>query len=172
MEAQDHSSVSRRQSRPKNAALHLIGKQEVFPKKTLFSCQLCSYTEAVAQHLAKEMNTQQLKRHCLQFPGAVETLHGAPANILVYSVEGKTYAYFKTSEPERWRFSLRVTPDRFIELTDVPGVKPARFRARHHWVTIVDVKQFPADYLTELLAGSYRRAVESLSKTRQKALNC
>lgn len=170
MEAADHSSVSWRQSRPKNAALHLIGKHEVFPKKTLFSCQLYSYTEAVAQHSANEMNTQQLKRHCLQFPGAVETLHGAPANILVYSVEGKTYAYFKTSEPERWRFSLRVTPDRFIELTDVPGVKPARFRARHHWVTIVDVKQFPADYLTELVTGSYRRAVESLSKTRRKAL--
>jgi len=58
MEAQDHSSVTRRQSRPKNAALHLIGKQEVFPKKTLFSYRLCSYIEAVAQHLAKEMNTQ------------------------------------------------------------------------------------------------------------------
>lgn len=116
------------------------------------------------------MNTQQLKRHCLRFPGAVETLYGAPANILVYAVEGKNFAYFKTSEPERWRFSLRVTPDRFLELTDVPGVKPARFRARHHWVTIVDVKQFPADYLTELVAGSYWRAVASLSKTRQKAL--
>jgi len=116
------------------------------------------------------MNTQQLKRHCLGFPCAVETLHGAPANILVYAVEGKTFAYFKTSEPERWRFSLRVAPDRFLELTDVPGVKPARFRARHHWVTIVDVKQFPADYLAELVAGSYRRAVESLSKARQRAL--
>jgi hypothetical protein len=67
MEAQDHSSVSRRQSRSKNAALHLIGKREVFPKKTLFSCQLCSCAEAIAQHSAKEMNTQQLKRRCLQF---------------------------------------------------------------------------------------------------------
>jgi predicted DNA-binding protein (MmcQ/YjbR family) len=148
----------------------LIGIQGGFPKKTSFSCQLCSYTAAVTQHLAKEMNTQQLKRHCLQFPGAVQTEYGAPSNILVYAVEGKTYAYFKTSAPEQWRFSVRVTPDRFIELTDVPGVKPARFRARHHWVTIVNVNIFPADYLTELVAGSYRRAVESLTKARQKAL--
>lgn len=122
------------------------------------------------QHLAKEMNTQQLKRHCLQFPGAQETLYDAPSNILVYAVDGKTYAYFKTSAPEQWRFSVRVTPDRFLELTDVPGVKPARFRARHHWVTIIDVNKFPADYLTELVAGSYRRALESLTKARQKAL--
>jgi predicted DNA-binding protein (MmcQ/YjbR family) len=90
--------------------------------------------------------------------------------LLVYAVEGKTYAYFKTSAPEQWRFSVRVTPDRFIELTDVPGVKPARFRARHHWITIVDVSKFPADYLTELVAGSYRRAVASLTKARQQAL--
>jgi predicted DNA-binding protein (MmcQ/YjbR family) len=116
------------------------------------------------------MNTQQLKRHCLQFPGAVETLHGEPSNILVYKVGDKTFAYFKTSEPERWRFSVRVTPDRFLELTDMPGVKPARYMGRFHWVTIVDVSKFPADYLAELVAGSYRRAVESLSKARQKAL--
>ncbi|RFP08235.1 MULTISPECIES: MmcQ/YjbR family DNA-binding protein [unclassified Duganella] len=117
------------------------------------------------------MNTQQLKRHCQQYPGAVETLHGEPSNILVYKVGDKTFAYFKTSEPERWRFSLRVTPDRFLELTDVPGVKPARYMGRFHWVTIVDVSKFPADYLTELVAGSYRRAVESLSKAKQKALS-
>jgi predicted DNA-binding protein (MmcQ/YjbR family) len=116
------------------------------------------------------MNTQQLKRYCQQFPGAVETLHGAPSSILVYKVEGKTFAYFKTSEPERWRFSIRVTPDRFIELTDMPGVKPARYMGRYHWVTIVEVNKFPADYLTELVDSSYRRAVESLSKTRQRAL--
>jgi predicted DNA-binding protein (MmcQ/YjbR family) len=116
------------------------------------------------------MNTQQLKRYCQQFPGAVEVLHGAPSSILVYKVEGKTFAYFKTSEPERWRFSIRVTPDRFIELTDMPGVKPARYMGRFHWVTIVEVNKFPADYLTELVAGSYRRAVQSLSKARQRAL--
>jgi hypothetical protein len=39
----------------------------------------------------------------------------------VYTVGGRKFAYFKTSEPERWRFSTRVAPDRFIELTDVPA---------------------------------------------------
>lgn len=115
------------------------------------------------------MNVEQLKKHCREFPGAVETLHGEPSNILVYAVGGKTFAYFKTSEPERWRFSVRVSPDRFVELTDMPGVKPARYMGRFHWVTIVSVGQFPADYLAELLACSYRRALGSLSKARQLA---
>ena len=113
------------------------------------------------------MNVTQLKRHCRKFAGAVETLHGHPSNILVYAVGGKTFAYFKTSEPERWRFSFRVTPSRFLELTDMPGVKPARYMGRFHWVTIVSVHEFPSSYLVELVEASYRRALGSLSKAKQ-----
>ncbi len=113
------------------------------------------------------MNVTQLKLHCRKFPGAVQKLHGHPSNILVYSVGGKTFAYFKTSEPERWRFSLRVTPGRFLELTDMPGVKPARYMGRFHWVTIVQVHEFPWSYLVELVEASYRRALTSLSKAKQ-----
>lgn len=116
------------------------------------------------------MNTRQLKEFCSSLPGADATLYGEPSNVLVYSVGGKTFAYFKTSKPERWRFSMRVTPDRFVELTDFPGVKPARYRGRFHWITIVDVARFPASYLTELVESSYRRARSSLSRSRQIAL--
>ena len=116
------------------------------------------------------MTVNQLKKFCLSFPGTTAKLHAAPSNILVYSVGTKHFAYFKTSDPERWRFSVRVTPERFVELTDMPGVKPARYMARFHWVTIVTVRQFPADYLTELVEWSYQRALGSLSKTTQLAV--
>ena len=105
------------------------------------------------------MNVSQLKAFCRRFPGAIETLHGEPSNFLVYTIGGRKFAYFKTSEPERWRFSTRVAPDRFIELTDMPGVKPARYRGRHGWITIVHVQSFPVAYLTELVEWSYRRAL-------------
>jgi predicted DNA-binding protein (MmcQ/YjbR family) len=108
-----------------------------------------------------------LKRFCRGFPNAIETPHGEPYNFLVYSVGGRKFAYFKTSDPERWRFSMRVSPDRFIELTDIPGVKPARYRGRYGWVTIVDVSAFPAGYLKELVESSYDRAFASLSKARR-----
>ena len=116
------------------------------------------------------MNIRQLKVFCSALSGATKTLYGAPSNILVYSVGGKTFAYFKTSAPERWRFSTRVSPDRFIELTDFPGVKPARYRGRFHWITIVEVQRFPASYLTELVECSYERAFASLSKAKQMAI--
>ena len=116
------------------------------------------------------MNVSQLKVLCRGFPGATETLHKEPYNFLVYAVGGKKFAYFKTSYPERWRFSVRVSPDRFVELTDVPGVKPARYRGRFHWITIVKVSRFPASYLTELVEWSYQRAFASLSKAGQTAI--
>jgi predicted DNA-binding protein (MmcQ/YjbR family) len=116
------------------------------------------------------MNVAQLKRFCREFPHAAETLYGEPWNFLVYSIGGKKFAYFKTSQPERWRFSTRVSPDRLIELTDIPGVKPARYRGRYHWITIVDVSSFPASYLRELVESSYERAFRSLTKARQRAL--
>ncbi|MDL2358022.1 MAG: MmcQ/YjbR family DNA-binding protein, partial [Pseudomonadota bacterium] len=116
------------------------------------------------------MDTEQLKAHCVELPGMAAVLHAAPSNVLAYKVDSKTFAYFKTSEPERWRFSVRVTADRFLELTDMPGVKPARYMGRFHWVTIVDVRTFPEDYLIELVQHSYDRALGSLSKARRKTL--
>lgn len=115
------------------------------------------------------MNVKQLKEFCRGFGGAVETLYGDPSNILVYAIGGKTFAYFKTSEPEKWRFSTRVSPDRFVELTDIPGVKPARYMGRFHWITIVKVNGFSEPYLTELIQWSYRKALGSLSKKQQLA---
>jgi predicted DNA-binding protein (MmcQ/YjbR family) len=110
------------------------------------------------------MNVAQLKRFCRELPRATETLYDEPWNFLVYSVDRRKFAYFKTSQPERWRFSMRVTPDRFIELTEVPGVKPARYRGRFGWITIVDVGAFPAGYLRELVEWSYRHATARRAK--------
>ncbi len=112
------------------------------------------------------MNVSQLKKFCRGMPRATETLYGEPYNFLVYAVDGKKFAYFKTSEPERWRFSVRVTPDRFVELTDVPGVKPARYRGRYGWITIVTVATFPPEYLRELVESSHARALAPPRKAK------
>ena len=110
------------------------------------------------------MNVNDVQALCSGFPGSSAEAVGPPSNVLVYAIGVKQFAYFKNSDPEKWRFSIRVTPDRFVELTDIPGVKPARYMGRFHWVTIVDVRRFPADYLRELIAWSYDKAVGSLPK--------
>ena len=113
------------------------------------------------------MNTAQLKDFCTQLPGVSTHEYGHPSNILVYFVGDKRFAYFKTSEPEQWRFSIRVTPDRFVELTDVPGIKPARYFARFHWVSIVNSQSLSEDYLQELILWSYKKTLGMLSRAQQ-----
>lgn len=114
------------------------------------------------------MNVSRLKAFCRGLPGASERLLGEPANILVYSLGERNFAYFKTSQPERWRFSIKVSPARFVELTGVPGVKPARYRGRYHWITIVDVGAFPAGYLKELVVWSHAAARGGLSLAQRR----
>ncbi|WP_313920270.1 MmcQ/YjbR family DNA-binding protein [Tahibacter sp.] len=116
------------------------------------------------------MNVEQAKAFCRSLPATHERLLGEPSNILVYSVGEKNFAWFKTSEPERWRFSFRVTPERFVELTDMPGVRPARYMGRFRWITIVDVHRFPAGYLRELVQWSYAYTVQCLTRRRREAL--
>lgn len=116
------------------------------------------------------MNVSQLKAFCARLPGAAVHEHGPPANILVYAVGGKRFAHFKTSAPQRWRFSIKVAGERFLELTDVPGIQPARWLARYRWITIVDVRSMPAAELRALVLWSYRHALSTLSRTRRRAL--
>lgn len=104
------------------------------------------------------MDVAAVQAYCSHCPDASSKLFGPPGNVLVYYVRGRKFAYFKTSQPEQWRFSIRTTPERFLELTDVPGIKPARYLARAHWVTIVDVQSVPAALLAELIAWSYSTA--------------
>jgi len=49
-------------------------------------------------------------------------------------------------------------------------VKPARYRGRFYWITIVNVSSFPAGYLTELVESSYQRALGSLSKAKASTI--
>jgi predicted DNA-binding protein (MmcQ/YjbR family) len=110
------------------------------------------------------MDIQAVKDYCEGLPGAVVKRFDHPSNVLVYYAKGKKFAYFKTSEPEQWRFSVRVGPGRFLELTDVPGIKPARYLARLHWVTIVDVSTLPKKHLTDLIDASYKMACAPAKK--------
>jgi predicted DNA-binding protein (MmcQ/YjbR family) len=116
------------------------------------------------------MDVETLQNYCGQFLGAESKLYGPPSNFLVYQVGGKSFAYFKTSDPEKWRFSFRTPPGTFLELTDIPGFKPARYMGRFHWVTVVDVNTVPEEYLKSLIKWSYQKALSGLSKRKQAAI--
>lgn len=116
------------------------------------------------------MDIRAVRQFCLSLPGAQERELGEPSNVLIYAVGAKQFAYCKTSEPQRWRFSMRVTPERFIELTDQPGIIPARYMHRFHWVSIVNTLAFDEAYLQQLIEWSYQKALAGLPKKAQREL--
>jgi predicted DNA-binding protein (MmcQ/YjbR family) len=113
------------------------------------------------------MNVNEVKAFCRSFYAVDEINKTKPMNYLSYSLHGKKFAYFKTSEPEKWRFSFRVAPERFLELTDQDVIQPARYMARFHWVTVIKVESMDEDYLMELVLWSYDKALSSLPKKIQ-----
>ncbi|MEH6566792.1 MAG: MmcQ/YjbR family DNA-binding protein [Halopseudomonas sp.] len=116
------------------------------------------------------MRVDEVKAYCAALRGASCELHQSPVNVLVYQVGDKRFAYFKTSQPQQWRFSVRVMPERFLELTDQPGIQPARYLKRFHWITLVEVERWPEQMLRELIDWSYKRALQALSQCQRDAL--
>ena len=117
------------------------------------------------------MNINEVKQFCRSLPAVVEIEKTHPKNYLSYTLHGKKLAYINTREPEIWRFCFRVSSERFLELTDQPGFKPARYMARFHWVTLVNVDAMQEDYLQELILWSYQKALSRLPKKIQAELN-
>jgi predicted DNA-binding protein (MmcQ/YjbR family) len=117
------------------------------------------------------MNIKETKYYCQSFKGVSQKDFAPPSNILVFYIGGKQFAYFKTSEPEQWRFSIRVSPERFLELTDQAGIKPARYMQRFHWISITQLNAMDSEYLKVLINDSYQKAFHSLSKKAQLAIS-
>ncbi|MEH6626490.1 MAG: MmcQ/YjbR family DNA-binding protein [Motiliproteus sp.] len=120
------------------------------------------------------MELTQLSDYCCSLPAVTTAEIGTPGNIFRFKVDKQTFAYYKTSDPQRGRFSLRVDAERFWELTDQENtpypIQPARYMARFHWITIIDVAAIPESWLQDWLLGSYRQALSRLSKKRQRQL--
>ncbi len=117
------------------------------------------------------MNVNEVEKYCMSFTGAKQKENGEPSNILNFTVADKKFAYFKISEPQKWRFSFRASPSNFLELTDQAGIQPARYMHRFHWVTVVKVNAMDSNYLKHLIEWSYNKAFSSLSKKRQREIS-
>lgn len=110
-----------------------------------------------------------LRRHCLSLPSAQpERKWGNVDTVLVHR---KMFAIFTVDARGRtddlW---FKVDADRFLELTDRPGIRPAPYLARAGWVAIDDPSRFAAGELKPLLARSYRLVAAGLPQRVQRSL--
>jgi len=89
---------------------------------------------------------------------------------LVYSVAGKMFAVLCLQGPDKGRLSFKVDPERFLELTDQPGIVPAHYMARAFWVTLAEPKGFPPAEIEQFVRHSYELVRANLTKKMQAKL--
>ncbi|HEX5787865.1 MAG TPA: MmcQ/YjbR family DNA-binding protein [Woeseiaceae bacterium] len=113
------------------------------------------------------MNAAELQSLCLAFPGATENIQWG--NDRVFKVGGKMFACSGVDAGST--YSFKVDDERFLELTDCPGVVPAPYLARAKWVQVDPARcRLPAAELESLVRHSYDLVVAKLPKKLQREL--
>jgi predicted DNA-binding protein (MmcQ/YjbR family) len=107
------------------------------------------------------MEIEWVRRHCLSFPHATEQVQWG--NDLLFKVAGKMFAVVPL-EPAPAFVSFKCTPEMFAELTERPGVKPAAYMARNHWVSLESEDALPLAETKKLLRESYELVFAKLPK--------
>jgi predicted DNA-binding protein (MmcQ/YjbR family) len=110
------------------------------------------------------MDIEWIRQHCLSFPHATEQVQWG--NDLVFKVGGKMFAAAPL-EPAPVFVSFKCTPESFAELVERPGIRPAAYAARYHWVSLETEDALPAQETKALLRRSYQLVFEKLPKKVQ-----
>ena len=113
------------------------------------------------------MDFEAAKALCRTFQGCTEdTKWGADT---VFSVGTKMFAVTELAVPATG-ISFKVDDERFLELTDRPGVIPAPYLARAKWVYIEEAAALSDTEAAALLRRSYELVFAKLTKKLQKEI--
>ena len=117
----------------------------------------------------KGMTPVQLEALCGAWPGVTRDIKWGED--LVFSVGGKMFAITRPDTAAYGqRLALKVADERFLELTDQPGIVPSPYLARAHWVAVVEPQRFATSELEAMLRDSYTLVRARLTKKLQKEL--
>ncbi|MEO7326744.1 MAG: MmcQ/YjbR family DNA-binding protein [Dokdonella sp.] len=115
------------------------------------------------------MTVEQLDALCASWPGVSRSIKWEVD--LVHSVANKMFAVMCTLGAERGRLSFRVDTERFLELTEQPGMGPAPYMARAFWISVTEPERFAHAELAAHVRRSYELVRENLPKRTQVALS-
>jgi predicted DNA-binding protein (MmcQ/YjbR family) len=116
----------------------------------------------------KGMTAAQLEALCGRWPGVTRDIKWG--NDLVISVGGKMFVVTPADGSEGGRLSFKVEDDRFLELTDQPGIIAAPYMARARWISVTEPQRFPAAELEALIRTAYALVRAKLTKKLQAEL--
>src|SRR4030081_744737 len=113
------------------------------------------------------MNIDWVRQHCLSLPHTTETMQWG--DNLVFKIAGKMYAVAALEPGDHW-LSFKCTPDDFARLVEQPGIIPAPYLARAHWVALETEDALPPAEIKRLLRRARDIVIAKLPKKTQAAL--
>ncbi len=114
------------------------------------------------------LNLDSLRAFCASLPAATKDIKWGADE--VYSVGGKMFAVFWIDGGHARTASFKCDPARFLELTDVPGIVPAPYLARAHWVQVRDPGALRIAEVKALLRDSHARVLAGLPRKLRGAI--
>jgi predicted DNA-binding protein (MmcQ/YjbR family) len=115
------------------------------------------------------MNLDWIRDYCMSLPHARESLQWGDS--LVCKVAGKMFAVLNLDPGRRGRLSFKCTPEKFYELTEMPGIVPAPYLAKSHWVSVDQMSALRSSEWQELIRVSYELVFAKLPKRVQTELS-
>lgn len=115
------------------------------------------------------MHFAQIAELCGSWPGVSSDVKWR--DVRVHSVGGKMFCLYREPQVGAQTMSFKVSPERFLELTDQPGIQVAPYLARHGWIQLDRPDVLPAAVLHELLHQSYCLVRAKLPKKQRDALS-
>ena len=110
------------------------------------------------------MTPANLRKISNAMPGATEQIQWKKDR--VFKVGGKMFAC--SGIEKNSCYSFKVDDERFLELTDLPGIVPAPYLARAKWVQIDPAAcELPDRDIEQLVTRSYEIVLSKLPKKRQ-----
>lgn len=117
---------------------------------------------------SRGITVAQLESLCSRWPGVTRDIKWG--DNLVFSVGGKMFVITHADGRDGGRLAFKAADERFLELTDQPGIIPAPYLARARWVSVTEPSRFTTAELQALLLDAYVSVRAKLSKKRQGEL--
>src|SRR4051794_28004838 len=114
------------------------------------------------------MSVELVRKIAMSLPNVTEEIQWE--DHLLFKIGGKMFA-ITTLGPEGVRLSVKSTPEKFYELTEIPGVIPAPYMARNYWVALEEWEAIRRNEMEELIRQSYDLVFAKLPKKTQAQLS-
>jgi len=114
------------------------------------------------------MNVDWVRAHCMALPHTTEEILWG--DDLVFKIGGKMYAVVVLTPRHKVVMSFKCTPEVFAELVERPGIIPAPYSARSHWVALEWEDALPRAEIRRLVSRSYELVMAKLPKKTQETL--